>query len=146
SGSIGATFGGCCEQVSQEPSSSETRSRLSLNNATSFLLSPSTDFGTGEAGFGRGPGSFALNRAALFCPSTADVTAPANNNTTSTSRIRASAQRAHPSRRPRHDPTFRSLCAPTFGWRCGSLLSTTDCGIRAHKGPRSGPKSQLAGD
>src|SRR5215475_6261346 len=61
SGSIGGPFWGCCAHVSQEPSSSETRSRLSLNNASSLALRPGTGFGMADAGFGRGPGSLALN-------------------------------------------------------------------------------------
>jgi len=36
SGSVGSWFCGCCAQVSQVPSSSETRSKLSTNSAVSF--------------------------------------------------------------------------------------------------------------
>src|SRR5215471_21386285 len=78
SGSIGETFGGCCELVSQEPSSSETRRRLSLNNAVSFSFSPGTGFGTGDCALGRGPGSCALKVMLLFCPTTISVGPPAN--------------------------------------------------------------------
>src|ERR1700761_950427 len=57
---MGNTFCGCWLQVSQVPSSSDTRNRLSMNSADSFALSPGTGLGTGLAGFGRGPGSCAL--------------------------------------------------------------------------------------
>src|SRR5215469_14854959 len=78
SGSIGGTFGGCCEHVSQEPSSSETRSRLSLNSAVSFSFSPDTGFGTGDCGLGRGPGSCALKMLRLFWPTRMMLAANAN--------------------------------------------------------------------
>src|SRR5215470_2682480 len=59
-GSLGGTFCVCCEQVSHVPSSSETRSRLSLKRAVSLVSKPGTGFGTVLAGLGRGPGSFAF--------------------------------------------------------------------------------------
>ena len=62
-GSMGETFCGCPAQVSQDPSSSETRSRLSMKSAFSLVFKPGTAFGIAETGFGRGPGSFALNVA-----------------------------------------------------------------------------------
>src|SRR5215475_1503928 len=75
SGSTGGTLGGCCAHVSQEPSSSETRKRLSLNKAVSFSFNPGTGLGTGDSGLGRGPGSLALKRA-LFCASKVVATIP----------------------------------------------------------------------
>ena len=56
-GSMGKTPCGCCAQVSQVPSSSETRRRLSLKSASSLMFNPGTGFGITDAGFGRGPGS-----------------------------------------------------------------------------------------
>src|SRR5262252_8274941 len=61
SGAIGGTFGGCWGQVSHEPSSSETRSRLSSKSAASFSFRPGTGLGIVDGGFGRGPGSWARN-------------------------------------------------------------------------------------
>src|SRR4051794_18572347 len=61
SGSIGITFCGCWLQVSHVPSSSETRSRLSLKRAVSVSLRPGTGLGTGEEGLGLGPGSTSLS-------------------------------------------------------------------------------------
>src|SRR6266700_5780783 len=61
SGSIGKTFCGCWLQVSHVPSSSDTRSRLSLKSAVSLSLSPGTGLGTGDEGLGRGPGSTNLS-------------------------------------------------------------------------------------
>ena len=57
---MGGTACGCCAQVSQVPSSSETRRRLSLNRAASLAFRPGTELGIIVAGFGRGPGSLAL--------------------------------------------------------------------------------------
>src|SRR4029077_444062 len=73
SGSDGSTFWGCCTHVSQEPSNSETRNRLSLNSAVSLSFNPGTGTGIAVAGFGRGPGSLALNHECSFCASMADV-------------------------------------------------------------------------
>src|SRR5215510_6203364 len=50
SGSMGGTFGGCCEQVSQEPSSSDTRRRLSLKRALSFVIKAWMGIGNGGRG------------------------------------------------------------------------------------------------
>src|SRR5437868_14262669 len=73
SGSMGRVFCGCCAQVSQEPSDSDTRNRLSLNSAVSLSLSPATGTGMADAGFGRGPGSLALNHERWPWASMADV-------------------------------------------------------------------------
>src|SRR3954451_24687029 len=66
SGSIGRTFCGCWLQVSQVPSSSETRSRLSLKRVVSLSLSPGTGLGIGDEGLGLGPGSTGLSDLA-YC-------------------------------------------------------------------------------
>src|SRR5690348_12995030 len=87
SGSIGGTFGGCWPQVSQEPSSSETRRRLSLNSAVSFSLNPGTALGIGDAGLGRGPGSCALKEAAPFWATTAALTITARTKITRAKRL-----------------------------------------------------------
>src|SRR5579859_6193799 len=73
SGSMGGTACGCCAQVSHVPSSSETRRRLSLKRAASFAFKPGTGFGIAVAGFGRGPGSLALNSAETFWVRMADA-------------------------------------------------------------------------
>lgn len=73
SGSIGMVFCGCCTQVSHDPSNSETRRRLSLNNASSLSFNPVIGIGMAEGGFGRGPGSFALNRFPAFSANMTDV-------------------------------------------------------------------------
>src|SRR5579871_2380027 len=71
SGSLGGTFAGCVPHVSQEPSSSERRSRLSLKSAVSLAFNPGTGCGMVDSGFALGPGSFALKR----CPKTAGAAA-----------------------------------------------------------------------
>src|SRR5579863_8153064 len=76
SGSIGGTFGGCWAHVSHEPSSSDTRSKLSLNRAVSLSFSPATGLGIIVAGFGRGPGSLALNIRSFSATTTVVRTAP----------------------------------------------------------------------
>src|SRR5215510_6203401 len=87
SGSMGGTFGGCCEQVSQEPSSSDTRRRLSLKRALSLSVKPGMGLGMVDAGFGRGPGSCALNRAATVWDRIDAVTTAPNKTVATEKRV-----------------------------------------------------------
>ena len=84
SGSIGGTPCGCWAQVSQEPSSSETRRRLSLKRAASFWFRPWTGVGMAEEGLGRGPGSLARKWREVdgVWAKTIEVTPPANRRKT----------------------------------------------------------------
>src|SRR6478735_8487250 len=87
SGSIGGTACGCCAQVSHVPSSSETRRRVSLKRAASLAFRPGTGLGMAVAGFGRGPGSLALNSAETFCVSRVDASIKAKVKLARSSRL-----------------------------------------------------------